>query len=246
VVRLDIGVIVEKNQVATNIFSAMKDPLLINIKEFHVNSPVEAPKGLFLLAHGATYGMATPFMETIAKGVINAGVRVVRFHFPYMEDMLRSGIHKSPDGGKILRQSFSDVITHCVEHEGVPYKNIVIGGKAMGGRVASMIADEHQVAGVICLGYPFHPPRKPKRVRFEHLKTIQTPTLICQGERDAKGLLEEIQQLELSNSVQLHWLEGGDNDFEPPKNSARTHEQNMREAVQASNDFITRILRISK
>jgi predicted alpha/beta-hydrolase family hydrolase len=245
VVRLDIGVIVKKNQVATNIFSAMKDPLLINIKEFHVNSPVDNPKGLFLLAHGAAYGMATPFMETIAKGVINAGVRVVRFHFPYMEEMLRSGIHKSPDGGRILRQSFSDVITHCVEHEGVPCKNIVVGGKAMGGRVASMIADEHKVAGVICLGYPFHPPRKPKRARFEHLQTIRTPTLICQGERDPKGSLEEVRQLRLSNSVQFHWLADGDNNFKPGKDSATTHQENMRDAIQASNDFIRRILQIS-
>ncbi|MGI9318821.1 MAG: alpha/beta family hydrolase, partial [bacterium] len=109
-------------------------------------------------------------------------------------------------------------------------------------RVASMIADEHKVAGVICLGYPFHPPRKPKRNRFEHLKTIQTPTLICQGERDPKGTLEEVRQLELSNSVQLHWLADGDNDFKPRRNSDRTQEENLRDAIRASNNFIQRFL----
>jgi len=224
----------------------MTDPLVINVKEFQVNSPEQDPTGVFLLAHGAGFGMATPFMETIAEGVINAGVRVVRFHFPYMEEMLRSGIKKPPNGGKILRQCFSDVIKHTVEQEGVPCKNIIIGGKAMGARVASMIADEHKVAGVICLGYPFHPPMKPKHARFQNLKTIQTPTLICQGERDPKGRLEEIRQLMLSNSVQFHWLADGDNDFKPAKNSDRTHEENMHDAIQACNNFIMRILKTNK
>lgn len=224
----------------------MTDSLLIDIKEFRVDSPVQDPTGVFLLAHGAGKGMETPFMDAIAKGVTNAGVRVVRFHFPYMEDMLRSGTQKPPNGGRILRQSFSDVIMHCVERERVPCKNIIIGGKAMGARVASMIADEHKVAGVICLGYPFHPPRKPKRDRFQHLKTIQTPTLICQGERDPKGNREEIQHLKLSNSVQFHWLADGDNDFKPQEISARTHEENIHDAVQASNDFIRRVLQTSE
>ena len=224
----------------------MSNPRYIDIKEFHVNSPEKDPLGIFLLAHGAGKGIATPFMEVIAKGIINAGVRVVRFNFPYMEDMLRTGNQKPPNGGRILRQSFSEVITHCIERERVPCKNIIIGGKAMGARVASMIADDHKVAGVICLGYPFHPPRKPKRFRIQHLKTIRTPTLICQGERDPKGKLEEIQRLNLSNSVQFHWLADGDNDFKPRKNSGRTLEENMNDAIQASNNFITRVLQSSR
>lgn len=224
----------------------LTEPVLIDIKEFRVNSPVQDPAGVFLLAHGAGYGMATPFMETIAKGLTGAGVRVVRFHFPYMEQGLRSGVQKAPNGGRILRQSFSDVIRHCVEHEKVPCKKIIIGGKAMGARVASMIADENQVAGVICFGFPFHPPRKPKLSRFEHLKTIQTPTLICQGERDPKGRLEEVQQLKLSKSVQLHWLAEGDNEFKTRTNSIQAHEENMRDAIQASNKFVMHVLQSSR
>ncbi len=220
----------------------MLNPRYIAIKEFHVNSPEKDPLGIFLLAHGAGKGIATPFMEAIAKGVINAGVRVVRFNFPYMEDMLRTGNQKSPNGGRILRQSFSEVITHCIERERVSCKNIIIGGKAMGARVASMIADDHKVAGVICLGYPFHPPRKPKRFRIQHLKTIQTPTLICQGERDRNGKQEELRQLTLSKSIQFHWLTDGDHNFEPRKNSGRTLDENMTEAIQACNSFIERTL----
>jgi uncharacterized protein len=224
----------------------MSNSRQIAIKEFLVNSPEGSPKGIFLLAHGAAKGMATPFMESIAKGVINAGVRVVRFHFPYMEDMLRTGQQKSHDDGKVLRQNFSDMITHCIEREQVPSKNIIIGGKAMGARMATMIADDHKVAGVICLGYPFHPPRKPKQFRIRHLKSIRTPTLIIQGERDPKGKLEEIQKIHLSDSVEFHWLADGDNDFKPCKNSGRTLEENMNDAIQASNNFIKRVLQLDK
>ncbi len=222
----------------------MSNTRKIAIKEFLVNSPEENPKGILLLAHGAAKGMATPFMETIAKGIIESGVRVVRFHFPYMEDMLRSGKQKPHDEREVLRQNFSDVITHCIEREQVPAKNIIIGGKAMGARMASMVADEHNVAGLICLGYPFHPPRKPKQFRIRHLKSIQTPTLVIQGERDPKGRLEEIKHLQLSSSVEFHWLDDGDNDFKPRKNSSRTQEENMNEAIQASNKFIARVLKL--
>ncbi len=109
-----------------------------------------------------------------------------------------------------------------------------------------MIADEHKVAGVACLGYPFHPARKPTVSRFEHLKTIQTPTLICQGEHDPKGTLQEIQPLTLSDSVQFNWLTDGDNDFRPPENSAQSHEQNMQNAIKASNNFVMQVLKINK
>ncbi len=135
----------------------MLNPRYITIKEFLVDSPEEDPKGIFLLAHGAGKGMASPFMETIAKGVTHAGVRVVRFHFPYMEEMLRTGQKRPPNGRKILRQCFSELIVHCIERERCPSKYIIIGGKSMGARIASMVADDHKVAGVICLGYPFHP-----------------------------------------------------------------------------------------
>ena len=138
----------------------MLNPRYITIKEFLVDSPEEEPKGIFLLAHGAGEGMANPFMETIARGVSNAGVRVVRFHFPYMEEMLRTGLKRPPSSGKILRQCFSELIVHSVERERCPSKNIIIGGKSMGARIASVVADDHKVAGVICLGYPFHPPKK--------------------------------------------------------------------------------------
>ena len=146
----------------------MHKPRNIAVKEFLVNSPRKDPKGIFLLAHGAGKGAANPFLETIAQGTIDSGVRVVRFNFPYMEGMLRTGKRKSPNSGQVLRKCFSDVISHCIEIEQVPAKYIIVGGKSMGARAASMIADKHQVGGVVCLSYPFHPPRKPEPLRITH------------------------------------------------------------------------------
>lgn len=220
----------------------MLNPAHILIKEFCVDSPVTDPQGIFLLAHGARKGMASPFMETIAKGVVNAGVRVIRFHFPFMEDMLRTGIKKSPNGGRILRQAFAELIEHCVEREKMSRNKIIIGGKSMGARVASMVADEHKVAGVICLGYPFHPPRKPQRLRIEHLGKMHTPTLICQGQHDPNGKQDELRQLYFSKALQFHWLADSDNNFRPVNNSERTLEENMNEAILACNAFIKGIL----
>ena len=220
----------------------MQKPSHIAVKEFLVNSPRKNPKGIFLLAHGAGKGAASPFLETIAQGTVNSDVRVVRFNFPYMEGMLRTGKRQSPNSGEVLRKCFSDVISHCIEIEQVPAKHIIVGGKSMGARAASMIADKHQVGGVVCLSYPFHPPRKPEPLRITHLQTIKTPTLICQGERDPNGSREEVQQFSLSKSVQFHWLADGDINFKPHKSSDRSQQQNMNDATQAINRFIDDLL----
>lgn len=220
----------------------MQKPTHIAVKEFLVNSPEKSPKGIFLLAHGAGKGAASPFLETVAQGAVNSGVRVVRFNFPYMEGMLQIGKRKSPNSGKVLRKCFSDVVLHCIESEKVPSKCIIVGGKSMGARAASMIADKHQVGGVVCLSYPFHPPRKPEPLRITHLQTIQTPTLICQGERDPNGRREEVQQFSLSKSIQFHWLADGDSNFKPRKSSGRSLQENMADAMEAINRFIDDLL----
>ncbi|MBI2970248.1 MAG: alpha/beta fold hydrolase [Gammaproteobacteria bacterium] len=207
------------------------------IKEFLVDGPAEASHVL-VLAHGAGLGMASPFMEFVARGIAENGIRVVRFHFPYMEESVRSGRRKPPDGGRILRASYSEVIDHCLEQERCPRHRLVIGGKSMGGRVASMIADRHGVAGVVCLGYPFHPPRQPERLRTEHLADLRTPMLICQGERDRFGNREEVTGYRLSSAVRLHWLSDGNHELAPRKASGRSHEDNLREAVETACDFI--------
>ena len=209
----------------------------ILIKEFLVDGPAEASH-LFVFAHGAGVGMASPFMDVVAQRIAAAGIRVVRFHFPYMEDMVRTGQRRPPNGGRILRQAYADVIRHCIDREHCPPVRLIIGGKSMGGRVASMIADAHNVAGVICLGYPFHPPRQPLKLRTEHLGTMRTPTLICQGERDTFGTRAEVANYPLSPAIRLHWLADGNHDFEPRRNSGMAPGANLVSAADTAIEFI--------
>ncbi len=212
-------------------------PERILIKEFLVDGPEETSH-LFVLAHGAGVGMGSPFMDTLARHIAAAGMRVVRFHFPYMEDMVRTGRRRPPNGGRILRQAYADVIRHCIDRERCPPDRLVIGGKSMGGRIATMIADEHRVAGVVCFGYPFHPPRQPLKLRTAHLATLRTPTLICQGERDAFGTRAEVKSFTLAPSIRVHWIPDGDHDLAPRRGSGCTAADNLARAAASAVEFI--------
>lgn len=212
-------------------------PERILIKEFLVDGPAEAGH-LFVFAHGAGVGMASPFMDLLARRIADTGIRVVRFHFPYMEDMVRTGQRRPPNGGRVLRQAYADVIRHCVDRERCPPDRLVIGGKSMGGRIATMIADEHGIAGVVCFGYPFHPPRQPQKLRTAHLGGLRTPTLICQGERDAFGTRVEVARYALSPAIRMHWLPDGDHDFAPRQAGAVTREQNLVTAADTAAAFM--------
>jgi predicted alpha/beta-hydrolase family hydrolase len=119
-----------------------------------------------------------------------------------------------------------------------PPGEVVIGGKSMGGRIASMIADDAAVTGVVCLGYPFHPPGKPERLRTAHLETLKTSTLIVQGTRDPFGTREEVASYSLSAAIEVEWMEDGDHSLKPRKKSGRTLEDNLAEAVDAIVSFI--------
>jgi predicted alpha/beta-hydrolase family hydrolase len=123
-----------------------------------------------VLAHGAGGPMDSPFMETIAEGVASAGIRVARFEFPYMRRRRETGKGGAPDPGPALMQSWRDTIEKLGGG-----KRLVIGGKSLGGRIASMIADETGVRGLVCLGYPFHPPGKPEQTRTRHLEQLLLP-----------------------------------------------------------------------
>jgi predicted alpha/beta-hydrolase family hydrolase len=115
---------------------------------------------------------------------------------------------------------------------------LIIGGKSMGGRIASLVADECGAAGLVCLGYPFHPPGRPRQLRTAHLAELRTPTLIVQGARDALGSREEIAGYPLSPAVRVEFLEDGDHSFKPRARSGRSQEQNLREATDLVADFV--------
>jgi hypothetical protein len=196
--------------------------------------PPSTPR--LLLAHGAGAPMDSPFMNTIADKIAAADVEVIRFEFEYMAKRREDGRRRGPDRAPKLIARFKEVLDLVG-----PADEVVIGGKSMGGRIASMIADEVGAAGVVCLGYPFHPPGKPERLRTAHLETLQTPTLIVQGTRDRLGSEEEVASYSLSPSIELAWMGDGDHSFKPRKKSGRTLEENLEASTDAVVELIRRL-----
>jgi hypothetical protein len=189
-----------------------------------------------LLAHGAGAPMDSPSMAASAEALAEAGFRVARFEFDYMAAR-RSGAGRTPPP---RAETLKPHYLAAVEALGAQ-RRLVIGGKSMGGRVASMVADalfeKGRICGLLCLGYPFHPPGKPGQLRTEHLVGLRTPTLIVQGTRDAFGTREEVSTYPLSPGIELLWLEDGDHDLKPRKRlsgfSAADHLRTMAEAAFA-------------
>jgi uncharacterized protein len=200
--------------------------------ELLIDGPSDAAHTL-VLAHGAGAPMDSPFLNRVSAGLAARGVRVVRFEFPYMARRRSAGGRGAPDRPAVLMASWKDVVERL---GGGP--RTFIGGKSMGGRIASMVADEVSARGLVCLGYPFHPPGAPSKLRTAHLETLRTPTLIIQGSRDAFGSREEIATYRLSPAIRIVFLEGGDHSFKPPARSGRTEEKNLAEAIAHVGDFV--------
>jgi len=180
-------------------------------QNFLIDGPAKA-KHSILLAHGAGAAMDSPAMNAITKSLADAGFRVARFEFGYMASRRTSAGRKPPPRAETLRPEYVAAIA-ALKARGP----LIIGGKSMGGRVASMIADEHHAAGLLCLGYPFHPVDKPMQLRTAHLADLKTPTLIVQGTRDPFGTREEVAGYKLSKAIKILWLEDGDHDLRPRK-----------------------------
>ncbi|HEV7516120.1 MAG TPA: alpha/beta fold hydrolase [Thermoanaerobaculia bacterium] len=185
-----------------------------------------------VLAHGAGAPMDSPFMNTMAAGLAARGIRVVRFEFPYMHAR-REGQRRPPDREPVLRKAWHQVIGDLGGASG-----LVIGGKSLGGRIASYVADEARVKGLVCLGYPFHPPGDKARLRTAHLATLKTPTLIVQGIRDDFGTPAEVAGYDLALTIRLVWMEDGDHSWKPRKASGRTEAGNLAEGVAAVAEFV--------
>src|SRR5216684_1006826 len=197
-----------------------------------VNGSSEAPITL-VLAHGAGAAMDSRFMNTVAEAIGGDAVRVVRFEFPYMAARRTSGKRHAPDREPVLIESWRSVIENLGNTS-----RLVIGGKSMGGRIASMVADKAGVAGVVCLGYPFHPPGNPARTRTGHLENLRTPALIVQGTRDSFGRPDEVANYQLSKKIRIVWIEAGDHSLKPPARSGRTETQNIASAIEEVQRFI--------
>lgn len=203
-------------------------------ERFLIEGPQEA-RFTILLAHGAGAPMDSASMTAAAAALSGKGFRVARFEFDYMASRRISGERKPPPKAETLNPEYRAAIAELGGKS-----PLIIGGKSMGGRVASMTADElhaeGRIVGLLCLGYPFHPPAKPEQLRTQHLKALKTPALICQGTRDEFGTREEVSGYELSDRIEILWLEDGDHDLKPRKKisgfSAADHLATMAEAVR--------------
>lgn len=186
-----------------------------------------------VLAHGAGGPMDSPFLDAVAGGLAARGIQVVRFEFAYMRQRRHGGARRAPDREPQLRGEWLAVIDALGGG-----RRLVIGGKSMGGRMASMVADEAGARGLVCLGYPFHPPGSPQRLRTAHLRELATSTLIVQGTRDPFGQPAEVEGYALSPRIRVAWIEDGDHSLVPRKSSGRTAQQNLAEAIDVIGGFM--------
>jgi len=168
------------------------------------------------LAHGAGAAMDSDWMNDLNAGLVGRGLCVVRFEFPYMQRRHEDGKRRGPDRPPVLLDTWRAVVDTLAGAG-----PLIIGGKSMGGRIASMIADEGRVDGLVCMGYPFHPPRAPEKLRTAHP--------------------EEVAGYGLANTIRVHWLEDGDHSFKPRVKSGRTLAQNMDEAVNEITRFVAKL-----
>jgi predicted alpha/beta-hydrolase family hydrolase len=185
--------------------------------------------------------MDSPFMAHLAEGLGARGLHVTRFEFPFMAARRRDGKKRPPDRAPVLLESWRAAIAELGDPGGSPGggPGLAIGGKSLGGRMASLIADEMGVRALVCLGYPFHPPGRPETLRTEHLETLETPCLILQGERDPLGTRDEVAGYTLSPAIRLAWCPDGDHSFKPRKASGRSQEDNWGLAVAVVFEFLT-------
>ncbi len=186
-----------------------------------------ASAATLVLAHGAGAPQGHPFMVEAGRALAARGLAVLTFNFPYMDERRRV-----PDRPLVLERAWLQVIAYVAARSVLP-RPCVIGGKSMGGRMASHVATEARrdagdleivPAGVVFLGYPLHPPNRPDQRRDAHLARLVCPALFVQGSRDVFGTPQELEPVlvSLGSRATLHVVEQGDHSLAVPKSSGRT------------------------
>ncbi|GAA61590.1 alpha/beta-hydrolase fold protein [Pseudoalteromonas sp. BSi20652] len=189
----------------------------------------------FIFAHGAGAGSDSDFMQHMAKLISEEGVDVGLFDFEYMQIAKQTNKRRPPERAPKLLAYYEQVLTHAQ-----PKLPLFIGGKSMGGRMASMLAcsTNYPLLGILAFGYPFHPPGKPETLRTDHFADIDCPFLVLQGERDTFGTREELATMAMSKQPQYIWLTDGDHSLKPRKKSGVTELQNREAAALGAVKFI--------
>lgn len=201
------------------------------------DGPKDGP--LFVFAHGAGAPADSDFMQIIALGLAARGIRVARFNFPYMQQRIDRGSKRPPERVPRLIEQFKSLIESIDQP-------MIIGGKSMGGRIATLVASQqhrnNNVKGVACLGFPFHPTGKPDKLRTEHFSLIAPPVLIIQGDRDTMGTRGEVATYDLPPDIEWLWLADGNHDLKPRVRSGYRHQQHLEDAIDRLAAFITKQL----
>ena len=201
------------------------------LREGAVDAPVR-----ILLAHGAGAGMDHAFLAELSRLLAGPEIEVVRFNFPYMTKRAQDGKRRPPDRQPLLLDHWRQMVREFA------HPRLFLAGKSMGGRMAAELyhdgGDAMNAAGLLILGYPFHPPAKPDRWRGDLLKQIKVPTLLLQGERDTFGSRAELAEFPFSPNVSVHWLTDGDHGFKPRKVSGVSEQENMQYAADTIKHFV--------
>lgn len=188
-----------------------------------------------ILAHGAGAPMDSDFMNDMAARLAAQGVNVLRFEFPYMAQRRIDGRRRPPNPQAQLldcwRQVYASVRPHVTGC-------LAIGGKSMGGRMASLIADELQVDALVCLGYPFYAAGKPEKPRVAHLADLKARTLIVQGERDALGNRETVEGYTLSSAIDVLWIPAANHDLKPLKSAGISYDECLANTAKRIVDLL--------
>ncbi len=206
------------------------------------DTPSHAPFAVLLFAHGAGAPMDSPFMAGMASRLAARGVAVARFEFPYMAARRAAGAKRPPDRMPVLLARFAEAAAEArAAFPGVP---LLIGGKSMGGRAAAMAAAAIAPAGVVALGYPFHPAGKAATPeRLLPLAAPPCPVLVVQGTRDALGSAEEVAGYALGAAVEVVWIADGDHSLKPRRASGLAPEAALDSAADTAAAFARRICR---
>ncbi|MGQ7261359.1 alpha/beta fold hydrolase [Vreelandella sp. V005] len=195
----------------------------------------EARLGRLLFAHGAGAGHQSPFMRQFVTSLADRGVQVLCIDFPYMQQMQETGKRRPPPP---IAQSVKQLAGWYALLAPLFSMPLWVGGKSMGGRVATLLASQQTCPGVVVAGYPFHPTKAPDKLRLDHWPATVCPMLILQGGRDPFGTREEVESYTLPANAQLAWLKDGDHDFKPRRSSGLTQTVLIDEATQVAASFV--------
>lgn len=200
-----------------------------------------------VFAHGAGANMSHEFMSDITQRLNDASINVLRFNFPYMDKRALLGKKYPPDRMPKLLACYRDVIEYVGTQADISNLPLFIGGKSMGSRAAASLFSTpemletnllNKIEGVFCLGYPFHPTKKPEKLRLEPLLLASKPILIVQGDRDTLGSEDEISAYQLPEHCQCVFLEDGDHSLKPRVKSGFTYPAHMQRAANEISIFI--------